>query len=70
MFLCVIGMLIKLCRLVDTFAVFLEQEELGDSGFGAMFKTSFPKSIALSYTVDVWKKIARSEASTGKRNTS
>ena len=65
----IIGLLI-LDRLVDTFPVFLEQEEMGDSGIEAMFKTSFPKSITLSYIVDVWKKIVRSEADVGKRNTS
>ena len=70
MFLHVIDMLLKLVRLVDTFPVFLEQEELGDSGFEAIFKTSFPKSITLSYTVVAWKKIARIEADTGKRNAS
>ena len=56
------------CRLVDTFPAFLEQEEMEDSGFEALFKSSFPKSIKLKHTVDLWKKIVKSEAE--KRNTS
>ena len=43
---------------------------MGDPGIEAMFKTSFPKSVTLSYIVDIWKKIVRSEAGTDKRNTS
>ena len=43
---------------------------MGDPGIGAMFKTSFPKSITLSYIVDIWKKIVTSEVDVGKRNTS
>ena len=33
-----------------------------DPGFEALLKSSFPKSIKLKHTVDIWKKIVKSEA--------
>ena len=55
-------LILTYCRLVDTFPAFLEQEGMEDPGFEALFKSSFPKSIKLKHTVDVWKKIVKSEA--------
>jgi len=49
-------------RLVETFPEFLEQEQMDVPGLGIKFKSAMPKSITLSYVVDVWEKIVLHEA--------
>ena len=54
--------LLFICRLVDTFPEFLEQEQMDVPGLGTKFRGSMPKSITLSHVVDVWKKIVMNGA--------
>ena len=51
-----------MCRLVDTFPEFLEQEQMDVPGLGTKFRGLMPKSIMLSHVVDIWKKIVMYEA--------
>jgi len=59
---CVFYHILLFHRLIDTFPVFLEKEELDVPGLGDLVKGSMPKSITLCHVVDTFKKIVKSEA--------